>query len=155
MRPRGTLDGFDRAFALPATVRIHRLVSYYLSLLHDRARSVADCARSAASVDRASGLPSGFRVLAEDLRRGIRARCRLRDRHGVPVRYELERAGSNVRTHPGSAALLRDLHRFFSRGELFRHPTVWPPACAAVVLSVFDGDGGPRHDILGILDHGQ
>src|SRR5881275_1103459 len=33
-----------------------------------------------------------------------------------PVRHELERAVADVRTHPRSASLLRNLHRLFSRG---------------------------------------
>ena len=42
--------------------------------------------------DRAPGLSRDLRVLAEDIRCGIRARRRLRDRDGIPVRHELERA---------------------------------------------------------------
>src|SRR5215472_1777927 len=107
------------------------------------------------SVDRASGVPIGVRILAEDIRRGVWARCRLRDRDGIPVRYQLERAGPDVRTDPRPTPLIRNLHCLFSRGELFRDPAVWPASRAAVVLSVLDCDGGARHHAVGVLDHGQ
>ena len=55
----------------------------------------------------------------------------------------------------GAAALLRDLHRLFPRGELLRDPAVWPLSRPAVVLFVFDRNGGARHHALGLLDHGQ
>src|SRR5438270_13112287 len=73
----------------------------------------------------------GLRVLAQDLRRGVRARCRLRDCHGIPVRHELECAVADVRTDPRPASFLRDLHRLFPRGGLFRNSAFWPPACPA------------------------
>ena len=61
----------------------------------------------------------------------------------------------DVGPDPGAAAVLRDLHRLFARGELLRHPAVRPAARAAVVLSVLDRDGGAGHDALRLLDHGQ
>jgi hypothetical protein len=71
------------------------------------------------------------------------------------LRHQLERAGSHVWTHPGAASLLRDLHRFLSRSELFRDPAVWPLSGLPMVLLVFDGNGGAWHHIFGLLDHGQ
>jgi hypothetical protein len=52
-------------------------------------------------------------------------------------------------------SLLRDLHRLFSRSELFRDPSVWSLARPTVVLSVLDGDGGAWNHPLGVLDYGQ
>ncbi len=115
-----------RTPAVAAAVRVHRLVPHHLPVLHDRAGGVAHRARGAPSRDRAPGLSSGVRVLAQDLRRRLRARRRLRHRDGVPVRHQLERALAHVGADPGAAALLRDLHRLLPRGELLRRPAVRP-----------------------------
>jgi len=48
-----------------------------------------------------------------------------------------------------------ETHRLFPRGELFRHPAVWPTARPAMVLPVLHSDGGARNHPLGLLDHGQ
>ena len=80
--------------------------------------------------DRATGVPPGLRVLAQDLRRRVRARRRLRHRDGVPVRHQLERAGTHVRADPGAAAFLRDLHRLRPRSQLLRRSAVRPLARA-------------------------
>ena len=106
-------------------------------------------------MDRAAGLPRRVRVLVEDFWRRVWARGRLRDRHGVPVRHQLERALPDVRTNPGSASHLRDLHRFCFRGKLFRHPAVRPLSRPAMVLFAVDRHGGARDHTLGFLDHGQ
>jgi cytochrome d ubiquinol oxidase subunit I len=37
----------------------------------------------------------------------------------------------------------------------FRRPHLRPQPGAAMVLFVFNGDGGAGHDVFGILDHGQ
>ena len=79
-------------------------------VVHDRAGGLAHRPRGAASRDRAPGLSRGLRVLAQDLRRRVRAGRRLRHRDGVRVRHELERAGADVRTR--SRALLLSYETF-------------------------------------------
>ena len=106
----------------------------------------------------ATGRPAyrvGLRVLAQDLRHRIRPRRGLRNRDGVPVRHQLERAVADVGTDPGAAAVLRDLHGLHARGQFLRHPAFRPASRSTVVLSVLDRDGGARHDAFGVLDHGQ
>ena len=109
--PARNSHGPHGAPPVAAAIRVHRLVPHHLPILHDRVGGVAHRARGAASVDRASALPAGLRVLAQDLRCRLRARRRLRDCHGIPIRHQLERVGGDVRTHPGPASRLRDLHR--------------------------------------------
>ena len=94
-------------------------VPHHLPVVHDRAGGVAHRARGAASVDRAAGLPSGLRILAQDLRCRVRARRRLRDRHGVPVRHELERAGADDRADPGPALSYETFTAFFLEASFF------------------------------------
>ena len=60
-----------------------------------------------------------------------------------------------VGSDPGRAAVLRDLHRLFPRGQLLRHPAFRSLSRPALVLSVFDRDGGARHHAFVLLDHGQ
>lgn len=92
--------------ALEASVRLYGLVPHHLPVLHDRLGRMAHGARGTAPQERATGIPGGVRVLAQDLRRGVRTRGRFRDRDGVPVRHELERPCANVGAHPGTASLL-------------------------------------------------
>jgi hypothetical protein len=42
-----------------------------------------------------------LRILVEDLWCGIRDGCYIRDRDGIPIRHQLERAVQNVRADPG------------------------------------------------------
>ena len=107
------------------------------------------------SRDRSPGLSRDLRILAEDIRRGVWIGRGVRHRDGVPVRHELERAVQNVRADPGTASDVRDLHRLHARGRLLRCSHLWPQPRAAVVLSVFDRDGGAGDHVFGVLDHGQ
>ena len=60
-----------------------------------------------------------------------------------------------VGTNSRGAAFLRNLHSLFSRGQFFWHSSLRTPSRSAVVLPVFDRDGGAGHHAFGVLDHGQ
>src|SRR6266851_1613337 len=145
-------NGYDRTSPVADSVRLHYHVPYHLSILHDRIGSMAHRSRGVASYDRSAGLPRALRILAEDIRRGVRIGCCVRDRDGIPVRHQLERAVENVRANPGPAPDVRDLHRLHARGLFLRRPHLWPQPRAAVVLSVLDCDGGAGNDVFGVLD---
>ena len=61
----------------------------------------------------------------------------------------------DVGTNSRGAALLRNLHSLFPRGQFFWHSSLRTLSRSAVVLFVFDGDGGAGHHAFGVLDHGQ
>src|ERR1700682_1745425 len=151
----GELHGYDSASPVANSIRLYHHVPYHLSILHDRLGSLAHRPRSLVSCDRSSGLSRDLRILAEDIRCGIRIGCGVRDRDGIPVRHELERAVQNVRADPGPASDVRDLYRLYARGQFLRRPHLWPQPRAAVVLFVFDRDGRAGNDVFGVLDHGQ
>jgi cytochrome bd ubiquinol oxidase subunit I len=44
---------------------------------------------------------------------------------------------------------------FFLEASFFRNSSVWALSRPPLVLPVLDGDGGARHDAVGVLDHGQ
>src|SRR4051794_38851327 len=50
------------------------------------------------------------------------------NRHGLPVRHQLERAVEGVRPDSGSPPVLLSLHRVFPGSQLLRHPSVRPVA---------------------------
>src|SRR5713101_8895052 len=107
---REIANGYDGASPVANSIRLYHHLPYHLSILHDRLGSLAHRPRSLVSCDRSSGLPRDLRILAEDIRRGVRIGCGVRHRDGIPVRHELERAVQNVRADPGPASDVRDLH---------------------------------------------
>ena len=98
--------GTNSTSPVTAAIRLHGFVSHYLSFIHDRAGSVAHGSGGAAPCDWAACLSTGFRILAQDFWRGVRARRCLGNRLGVRVWYQLERAFADVGTHPGAASVL-------------------------------------------------
>jgi hypothetical protein len=153
----GREDGNGRncAASVANSVRIHYYVPHHLSVVHDRLGGLAHCPRGVVSRDRPSGLSRDLRILAEDIRRSVRIGRGVRDRDGVPVRHQLERAVENVRSDPGTASDVRDLHRLHARGRLFRCSHLWPQPRAAVVLFAFNRYGRVGDDVFGVLDPGQ
>ena len=70
------------------------------------------------------GLPRALPVLAADLRRRLRHGRRLRHRHVLPVRHQLEPAQRHRRRRHGPGPVLRGADRLLPRGGLPRHHAV-------------------------------
>src|SRR5258707_433797 len=87
-------------------VCFYRVVPHHLPVVHDRAGGVADRARSAAYDHRAPRMPPGVRLLAQDLRRGVRHGRGVRNRARLRVRHQLERTVATVRSDPGTTAVV-------------------------------------------------
>ena len=71
---------------------------------HHRARRMAGDYRGGEAGDREFNLPERVRLLAEGVRAVVRHGRGHRNRHGVSVRHQLERAGGAKRTDYGAAA---------------------------------------------------
>jgi hypothetical protein len=112
---------------------------------------MADPVRGTASRDKPRSVTRPLRVLTQDLRHRVRARCRLRPSDGFQVRRHWSEH-SRV-SMPIQRRLLT--YGLCDRGKLLRRSPIRSAQSRAVVLPAPGRDGNAGHQIFGLLDYGQ
>jgi len=85
---------------------LHHFFSHHFPGIQYWSGRLARCSGSKASANRRGRLPDSVSVLAQNIRRRFWPGRGVGRRHGLSVRYELERAVEHVGTDPGTAALV-------------------------------------------------
>jgi hypothetical protein len=112
---------------------------------------MADRVRGTASRDQPRSVTRPLRVLTQDFRHRVRARCRLRPSDGFQVRRhwsELSRVLMPIQRRLMTYGLC-------ARGKLLRRSPIRSAQSRAVVLPAPGRDGNAGHQIFGLLDYGQ
>ena len=146
-------DGPHGAAAVADPVRVRDELSHHLPGVHDRAGELAGVPGRRVPEDPARTVARAVRVLAEDLRRVVRARRRVGHRHELSVRHQLGRAVDARRQHSRSPARVRSADGVLPGSDVPRRDAVRLAARVAAAAFLRDLHGGARHADLHVLDH--